>query len=787
LVELLRQNNVELERGLQGAVAPDMPSSLAAQGWLGLQIAAEHGGLALNHADALCVQEELASIDLGASLLVAVSNHLGAGPIVRHGQAALQDELLPRLAGGAAAASFAFFEGETARHPSEWRSRATPCNSGGWQLHGQKLVLGSAPSAALVNVFVRQEPSAHVSAFVLLPEQTRALAEPRSGERSLLTQSLNLNGVLVGQPQLLGDPGAGLEIAFHALREWHLALVASCLGAITRCRRWLIEHAPRAAHPAHGRTRVPNDVCVERMKLEITALRCLLGAAAEWLDAERSIAPEVCGACAWIAARMLRRAVDDLACQLGSPSADVRWAQQLVKDARLLAGLEQQSRCSAFTSGSLAGTPRDAWEGFARVFGNEALQPWAEAALDALERSLRIARAADVKTSKANGRGARAADVTAWFVLRSAVEEAGRRQHGHKQKALALTNARLDDAALDRAAAWIRTHIEASVGLVSSRTNAASRTLPISGRADHFHVVRELASRGGPGPAEATLFQHWLEQTAALIETGQLETAEVHDFWRSLGADYLRGCIQGRALAKPFGYAGDFSIIDDIYRVTTSPDPRFRGWDLFFHAQPAPRAVRNRKSYFAAVLERAIACSERNPKVLILGCGPARDIADSIQACSRHRVQLVAIDRDQRALEYAARVCAPWSDRIEFVCADVLRYTPREQFQLIWAAGLFDYLSDALFVRLVKRLGRNLAEGGELVIGNFCSEHASRHYMELVGNWLLNYRTESDLAEIARRAGFEPWRVRIGAEPEGINLFLHLSDAAARARSAALG
>jgi SAM-dependent methyltransferase len=137
--------------------------------------------------------------------------------------------------------------------------------------------------------------------------------------------------------------------------------------------------------------------------------------------------------------------------------------------------------------------------------------------------------------------------------------------------------------------------------------------------------------------------------------------------------------------------------------------------------------------------------------------------------------RVLAIDRDPRALDYAARVAEEANAQIELCCADVLRFTTTESFDLIWAAGLFDYLSDALFIRLMKRFGRALAPGAEMVIGNFCGDHASQNYMELVGDWSLHYRSAEELSRIASRAGFQPDCVRIGSEPEGINLFLHVT------------
>jgi extracellular factor (EF) 3-hydroxypalmitic acid methyl ester biosynthesis protein len=101
------------------------------------------------------------------------------------------------------------------------------------------------------------------------------------------------------------------------------------------------------------------------------------------------------------------------------------------------------------------------------------------------------------------------------------------------------------------------------------------------------------------------------------------------------------------------------------------------------------------------------------------------------------------------------------------------RRTPRSeaQFDLIWAAGLFDYFSDKVF-QTVRRLLPAVADQGELVIGNFSSR--DRHpYMEF-GGWALHYRSAQQLAALAQGCGVAPDTIHIGAEPEAVNLFLHV-------------
>ena len=65
-------------------------------------------------------------------------------------------------------------------------------------------------------------------------------------------------------------------------------------------------------------------------------------------------------------------------------------------------------------------------------------------------------------------------------------------------------------------------------------------------------------------------------------------------------------------------------------------------------------------------------------------------------------------------------------------------------------------------------------------MGNFSESNPSRAYMELLGDWHLEHRSPEKLRELGRRAGYSDQAMRVGSEPLGVNLFLHLEGAVAR-------
>lgn len=251
-----------------------------------------------------------------------------------------------------------------------------------------------------------------------------------------------------------------------------------------------------------------------------------------------------------------------------------------------------------------------------------------------------------------------------------------------------------------------------------------------------FSLPEKLVRQGGPFPGDYGALGDWLERAGTLVATGVVTREQITGFWRALGPDYLARCAQGHALAKPRGYAGDFEMMDLIYDRRVSTDERFGRWDLFFHGQPAVAAVRNRAGYIGAVLDRARQRATGRPlRLLDLACGSARHLAPWLKAHPDTPIELIAVDNDDQALARAAERCGPCLDArssFRFLSHNLLRVNPADflaaPVDVVWSSGLFDYFSDASFIRVARRLLAVLRPGGELVLGNFGPANPSRSY-----------------------------------------------------------
>lgn len=290
--------------------------------------------------------------------------------------------------------------------------------------------------------------------------------------------------------------------------------------------------------------------------------------------------------------------------------------------------------------------------------------------------------------------------------------------------------------------------------------------------------IEQLVNNGGPDVADDSRIEAWLTQVASELSSGELSPQAWQTIRASFGEALSSKTMQGFALTKPHGYAGDFEMLEKIYTQHIADDSSLKKWDEYFHRQKAPIAVRNRKAYFINLLRQldATAVNEcEQITVLNVASGPARDVFEYFDEHNNgSRLFFDCLDHDPKAIAYATDLCREYLANIAFHRTNAFRFVPRKKYQLVWSAGLFDYLDDNSFKALLQRLYDCVDEGGELVIGNFSDSNPTRNYMELLGEWFLHHRSREQLVVLAQASGFPNSVLSVGQEEEGVNLFLHI-------------
>jgi hypothetical protein len=277
--------------------------------------------------------------------------------------------------------------------------------------------------------------------------------------------------------------------------------------------------------------------------------------------------------------------------------------------------------------------------------------------------------------------------------------------------------------------------------------------------------INYLVKNGGPELQE-------YEKFTSIVNS--LDASDVDDFRKEISAILNENTLIGHGYVKPYGYPGDFTLIDKIYRFDVNQDTQYKNWDLFFQNQPGAFAVRNRKEFFIEYC-RNLVLRKENAKVLILGSGPASDVFEFLTNFSGgNNINIDLIDFDQSAINFSMEKNKKFNGQVSYNKVNALRYNSYKLYDLIWSAGLFDYFKDKHFTFLIRKYINCLTEDGEMVISNFSTRNPTKRLMEVLSDWYLNLRTESDLYRIASDANVNKELVSIDKEPLGINLFLKI-------------
>jgi extracellular factor (EF) 3-hydroxypalmitic acid methyl ester biosynthesis protein len=237
-----------------------------------------------------------------------------------------------------------------------------------------------------------------------------------------------------------------------------------------------------------------------------------------------------------------------------------------------------------------------------------------------------------------------------------------------------------------------------------------------------------------------------------------------------------------RAREKPRGYAGDAVMLDYVYDpdavdvAALSPQGRAT-WAATTDA-PSAEAVRDRRRRLAALVDE-VAAARPGASVVSVAAGHAREIERSAAFARGEVARWRCLDQDRESL--AAIAARHRGDaRVEPAFGSVRDLLARglpESADLVYSAGLFDYLRDDVASALLQRLWHSVREGGRLVVANFADDSGERGYMEAMMDWWLLYRDEASIAALG--ATLEGATVRVFRDTTGRTVWLEATRGAA--------
>ncbi len=326
------------------------------------------------------------------------------------------------------------------------------------------------------------------------------------------------------------------------------------------------------------------------------------------------------------------------------------------------------------------------------------------------------------------------------------------------------------------------------------RVELEIRSLPAG---DRMEAEKEAAHRVGEEMVPA--FDSMHERLERMCDAIEDEIRPVHQSFskRQLHPLMLCSPFAYRTYHKPLGYAGDYEMVNMITRDPYEGASLFaKVVNLWFLRQWPARAHRNRIQYLRQMLRQESvrgAIRGRPIRVLNLGCGPAREIQEFLEEepVSDH-AQFTLLDFNDETVAYTERILRDLKGRhgrrtqiqvLKRSVQHMLKEAGRpvvpgsdREYDVVYCAGLFDYLPNRACKQLMSVFYDMTAPGGLVVATNVDACKPFRHMLEFVLDWHLIYRDGAKgAALVPERASREDATIR--NDETGVNVFIEVRKA----------
>lgn len=213
---------------------------------------------------------------------------------------------------------------------------------------------------------------------------------------------------------------------------------------------------------------------------------------------------------------------------------------------------------------------------------------------------------------------------------------------------------------------------------------------------------------------------------------------------------------------KPRGYAGDAQLLDYIYNIADPPPGTTPlGGEVFHYMMGClgARSVRSRAQILARIIDETAAAVSA-PRILSVACGHLREAGHSAAVREGRVGEFVALDQDPESLAEVTRSVGPYGIRTvqNSVRTLLTERTDFRDFHLVYAAGLYDYLSERVAARLTRVLFDMVAPGGRVVVANFAAPLPESGYMESFMGWKLIYRGSEEMNMLSSEVPSGHWK-----------------------------
>ncbi len=226
-------------------MSPALIRQLFDQGWMGMEVPEEYGGVGASFFSAILAIEEIAAVDPSVAVMVDVQNTLTVNALLNWANETQKAKYLPRVATDLIC-SYALSEASSGSDAFALRTTAR-AEGDSFVINGSKLWISSAAESGLFIVFTTIDPALGykgITAFLVerdTPGFTVGKKEDKLGIRASSTCELLFHECRVPAENMLGELGKGYRIAIETLNEGRIGIAAQMLGLATGA--W--EHAAK--------------------------------------------------------------------------------------------------------------------------------------------------------------------------------------------------------------------------------------------------------------------------------------------------------------------------------------------------------------------------------------------------------------------------------------------------------------------------------------------------------------------------------------------------------------